>query len=95
MVPNDSLTYDEGSYCMAKKGEVYVVYTEANADEIKLDVGTSGNTFEVKWFDPRNGGDLQNGSVAIVKANGIVELGIPTSEQKKDWVILVTKIKVK
>ncbi|UMB54086.1 DUF5060 domain-containing protein [Lutibacter sp. A64] len=91
MGPSDNLTVDEVSYCMAKKDEVYVVYTESNADKIKLDVGTSGNSFQVKWFDPRNGGDLQNGSVAIVKANGIVELGTPPSEYEKDWVVLVTK----
>ena len=47
----------------------------------------------VKWFDPRNGGDLQNGSKTSVKAEGIVALGRPPSEIEKDWVILVEQVK--
>jgi hypothetical protein len=83
---------DEVSYCLAKEGEVYAVYTEANADKIKLNLGESDKTFEIKWFDPRNGGDLQVGSITSVKADGIVGLGTPPSETEKDWVILVQQV---
>ena len=93
MEPNDSLTLDDVSYCIAKEDEIYVVYTEANADKIKLNIGTSNKLFMVKWFDPRNGGDLQNGSKTSVKAEGIVALGRPPSEIEKDWVILVEQVK--
>ena len=89
MEPNDSLTSDDVSYCLAKEGEVYAVYTEANTNKIELNLGESDKTFEIKWFDPRNGGDLQNGSITSVKADGKVKLGTPPSEIEKDWVILV------
>ena len=89
MEPNDSLTVDDVSYCLTKEGEVYVIYSEANADNIKLDLGQFNKTFKIKWFDPRNGGLLQTGSVVSVKGGGIVELGIPPSNIDKDWVILL------
>ena len=89
MEPNDSLTSDDASYCMAKEETVYVVYAEHHADNIMLHLGDSGKTFQVKWFDPRNGGALQSGSIASVSATGLVYLGAPPSQSNKDWVILV------
>jgi hypothetical protein len=89
MEPRDDLIEDEFSYCLAKEAEVYVVYTEANADKIKLNIGESEQIFEVKWFDPRNGGNLQEGSVTSVKATGIVSLGAPPSALGKDWVVML------
>ncbi|WP_345192470.1 DUF5060 domain-containing protein [Algibacter agarivorans] len=89
MEPNDNLTTDDISYCFAKEGEVYVVYSEANADKLKLNLGKSNKSFKVQWFDPRNGGDLKEGSITSIAATGIVELGTPPSDSDKDWVILL------
>jgi hypothetical protein len=90
MEPNDDLTADNDAYCLAKEGAVYVIYAETNSGKIKLNLGNSKKYFEVKWYDPRNGGDLQEGSITSVKAtNSLVELGLPPSAPKKDWVILV------
>ena len=89
MEPNDSLTIDEVSYCLAKEGEVYAVYAEANADKIKLDLRQFNKTFKIKWFDPRNGGELQIGSILTVTGGSIVELGVPPSSIDKDWVVLI------
>ncbi|NNF33339.1 MAG: DUF5060 domain-containing protein, partial [Saprospiraceae bacterium] len=91
MEPKDELTAGDVSYCLAKEGEIYAIHAESNADKIKLNVGTSNNTFDIKWFDPRNGGDLQDGSITSIKATGMVELGTPPSEPEKDWVILVKR----
>ena len=93
MEPNDSLTANNVSYCLAKKDEIYVVYSETNADKIELDIGTSGKTFEIKWFNPRHGGNLQDGTISTVKANESVKLGKPLLEVDKDWVIIVKQIK--
>lgn len=90
MEPNDDLTADNDAYCLAKEGAIYVIYAETNAEKIKLNLGGSEKYFDVKWFDPRNGGKLQKGSISSVKAtNGMVNLGLPPSASEKDWVILV------
>ncbi|XCF05486.1 DUF5060 domain-containing protein [Tamlana crocina] len=91
MEPSDDLVISEEiSYCLAKEGEVYAIYTEANAGEINLDLGASTNSYKIKWFDPRKGGDLQEGRISSVKGPGIVELGEPPSEIDKDWMVLVS-----
>lgn len=92
MEPNDQLTRDEISYCLAKEGEVYAIYSEFQADRIELDLKDFDFNFEVKWFDPRNGGTLQDGSVHKVKGGGFVKLGLPPSARNKDWVVLVKKV---
>ena len=90
MVPRDDLIFSEGTaYCLAKKGEVYAVYAESNADKVKLDLGDTGKTFNIKWYDPRNGGGLLEGSLSVIKADGIIDLGAPPYAIEKDWVILL------
>lgn len=86
---NDLIISKDISYCLAKENEVYAIYTEANADEVKLNLKNTNKEYSVQWFDPRNGGELQNGSLATIIANGLVSLGNPPSENKKDWLILV------
>ncbi|RED47781.1 DUF5060 domain-containing protein [Seonamhaeicola aphaedonensis] len=93
MEPKDDLITSEAiAYCFAKMDEVYAIYVEANADKATLDLGNSGKTFDIKWFDPRNGGSLQEGSNTSVIATGNAELGAPPSSPEKDWIILIQKI---
>ncbi|WP_147676454.1 DUF5060 domain-containing protein [Algibacter pacificus] len=94
MEPRDDLiTSNQVAYCFAKENETYVVYSEINNDMVKLNLGKSESIFEIKWFDPRNGGNLQDGSVKTIKANGVVTLGTPPSNLDKDWVVLLKLIK--
>jgi hypothetical protein len=75
-------------YCLAKAGEVYVVFL-AKGGTTDLDLsGVTGN-FTVKWFNPRSGGALADGSVKSVKGGGGVSLEQPPTDADKDWVILV------
>lgn len=92
MVPRDDLTIDNVSYCLAKENKIYAIYTESSASKIKLNLGKSGKKFLIKWYDPRNGGNLQQGSITSIIATGVVELGSPPNEIKKDWVILIKQI---
>jgi hypothetical protein len=47
--------------------------------------------YEIRWYDPRKGGALQNGSIATVRAGGkdLVEIGQPPSDVQRDWVVLI------
>lgn len=91
MEPKDELIEGEhpDSYCLAKENEIYAIYKPMQIDTLTIDLGNSGNEFKVQWYDPRNGGDMQEGSVKLVKANGQVSLGNPPKEMDKDWVVLV------
>jgi len=81
---------DNTRYCLAAPGEIYVVYLPTGGT-CELDLSKASGTFSVRWYDPRRGGDLQEGSVKEVSAGKKVGLGRPPAEENEDWVILVRK----
>jgi len=87
LVGNDSNTTP--NYCFARAGE-YVVYL-AEGGTTTLDLSTDSGAFKVQWYDPRNGGPLQDGSVTSVAGGGLRSLGIPPHSVTEDWVILVRR----
>jgi hypothetical protein len=89
MTHQDDLTPDPNDYVLAQVGEVYAVYRPTGGSTT-LDLQTSTNTFTVDWFDPRNGGALQPGSVAEVTGPGADSLGNPPPGSG-DWVALVRR----
>lgn len=88
MVSMDQLVKE--GYCFAKAGDVVAVYFPAGSDKSLTLKGEKGY-FIVDWYDPRNGGDLQKGSVESVHADRKVFLGQPPSELESDWVCLLRK----
>ena len=49
----------------------------------------NGTGLTVKWFNPRTGGALQDGSVTKVTGPGKVSLGQPPTDSEEDWAVLV------
>ena len=86
----DELTADPKDYVFAKPGEVYAVYVPAGGP-VELDLSAAQGTFEVKWYDPRHGGELQDGSVKTVAGGGRRGLGEAPREPGMDWAILVRR----
>ncbi len=83
----DELTDGKDDYCFAKRGEVYVVMRRPGRTAT-LNVGDASASFEVRWYNPRVGGPLQQGSVAAIQGPGKQSLGMPPGEIDKDWVVL-------
>ena len=80
--------HDDSKYCLAKSGQVYVVYLP-NGGSADLDLTGVTGRFAVKWFNPRVDGALRDGSVKQVQGGGKVPLGAPPAETQEDWVVLV------
>lgn len=100
MQPADSLAVvqagDPQTLCLAKQGEVYVVSTHAIGDRPQgplLDLREAHGQFEVWWFDPQAGGDLQRGQQAWVAGGSVASLGLPPADNAAadDWVILIRR----
>ena len=94
---DDRLPQNEGrgpsaveDYVFAKAGSTYAVYLE-DGGTTKLDLSGTSGTFNVRWYDPRNGGAMEVGSVAQVKGGGLVDLGKAPGNLDDDWVTLVTR----
>jgi len=89
MAPADALTTDSTSFCLAATDEIYAIYLHPGTETTSLDLGTSGKTFLIHWYNPRTGGELKTGSVKSVVANGSVGVGYPPEEVGNDWVALI------
>jgi hypothetical protein len=86
----DALTPDEKDYCFAKTGEVYAIYLPPGS-AAQLDLSEANGSFSVQWFDPKNGGELQQGSVSTVAGGQLADLGNPPVSAEKDWVLFIKK----
>jgi len=91
MKRDDERISARGAFCLSKPGEVYAVYLK-DGGTTDLDLSDAAGTFEVKWYDPRNGGDLKDGSVKTVNGGGRRALGTAPAEPDKDWAVLVRKV---
>lgn len=90
MTPADQLTKMEDDYCFAKEGEVYAIYLK-NGGTTKVDLRNSKGKFDIKWFNPRKGGTLENGSIKSINGGDWVKIGTAPSDTDEDWTILIKK----
>jgi hypothetical protein len=72
----------------AKQGEVYAVYL-ANGGTARLLIGEGSYT--VKWYNPRNGGGLADGSVTTIAGPGAQPIGYAPSDRDSDWAVLIRR----
>lgn len=85
----NSSSSTSGDYCLAEDGQTYVAYFQ-NASSESIDLSGVSGTFNLRWYDPRNGGTLQTGSVTQVTGGSSVSLGTPPNNATSDWVALLT-----
>lgn len=77
-------------HCLASDGNAYIIYKGASDDVPTLNLTGRSGEFIVKWWDPRNGGELRNGSVTSVTGGGKVNLGTPPSGNlNQSWAITI------
>ena len=95
MWPANDLASGGRAFVLAKEGSIYAVYMP---EAWRTRVTVAPGEYSLRWYDPRNGGDLQTGRDATVKAgemlmrnDGSVELS-PPSHPSKDWVALLQRL---
>jgi hypothetical protein len=88
MAPDNALAAGRNAKVLAKPGEIYAVYLpEGGAVSLALPEGS----YQVRWYNPRTGGEPVTGSVPEVRGGGRVALGGPPSEPSKDWAVLLRR----
>lgn len=93
----DHLGLAYADYGFAKAGEVYCIYL-FDGGNTRLNLEDHDGPFEVHWFDPREGGELQRGTVRYVWGPSWVNLGEPPQDpddsdaMDRDWVALIRKV---
>jgi hypothetical protein len=91
MEPADELTLDSLSYCFALKDDIYVIYLKSGQETTSLHLGDSGDEYTIQWYDPGIGGELQTGSLETVTGAGTVSIGLPPTEKRKDWAVIIKR----
>ncbi len=86
----DDLVAGSDDYVFAKQGDIYAIYLKKGGSPT-LDLDNATGNFTVQWYDPRNGGELQDGNVTRVTGGSRRSLGNPPEESGKDWTILVKR----
>lgn len=89
-VPNHEDGRCSVAFGAANQVETFVVQLPTGGAP-QLDFGTDPGVFTISWFDPRNGGPLQTGSLTDVIGPGLRSLGTPPSAPNDDWIILVER----
>ena len=84
---------DNSAYCFAKPGHTYLVYI-AKGKQVTMDLSDAAGDYTIQWFNPRDGGPLQNGSVRTVAGGGEVNPGQPPADREKDWLVVVRHAKL-
>ena len=87
LIGNSADNVKEG-FCYAKEGSNYVVYLPSGGTK-DLNLSKASGDFKIQWFDPRNGGQLQTGSISSVKGGKKVSIGNPPNNPKQDWVAYI------
>ena len=83
-------TNEKEKYCLAKEGEVYLVYL-GYTNTSSLDLSSVSGSFEVTWFNPRTGESNLRGKVKRVKGGSKIELGTAPKNFNEDWLVVVKR----
>jgi hypothetical protein len=86
----DNANGGNSRYCFARRGDIYLVYLPEGGTA-DLDLSDAEGDFTVRWFNPRDGGELQKGDVSTVTGGGKVGLGQPPSDPQQDWLVVCRK----
>ncbi|MEM6805735.1 MAG: DUF5060 domain-containing protein [Bacteroidota bacterium] len=86
----DEITSAENDFVLGKAGEIYAIYQPANG-KTEIDLSGQAGSYSVDWYDPRNGGGLQKGSLSEISGASLANIGNPPAMSEKDWVILLRK----
>ncbi|MEM1107362.1 MAG: DUF5060 domain-containing protein [Planctomycetota bacterium] len=76
-------------FCLAQPGVAYVALVKNASDPAEIDLSGTDQTFTLSWYNPREGGEMQTGSVGELAGGGWKSLGQPPADVDRDWVVLI------
>jgi Putative collagen-binding domain of a collagenase len=89
---NDNTLVSNDNWLLVDKitGNIIVVYLrQGGTATVDLAPLSSKSQFSVQWFDPRNGGRLQEGSIQSLIGGQVRPLGEAPNTRAKDWAVLL------
>lgn len=85
--PDDTIVTNS-NWCLKNDGNQYIIYLPNGGT---CDITTTGTLdYDVQWYDPRNGGSFQTGSLSSIPA-GTFGIGQAPNSTSSDWAVLLTQ----
>ncbi|MCG8648543.1 MAG: DUF5060 domain-containing protein, partial [Pirellulales bacterium] len=81
--------HDNSKYCLARHGELYLVYLPYGG-QCQLDLSDTQGEFTTTWFNPRDGSKILGGPGEVVSAGGQVKVAAPEGD-KEDWLVMLRR----
>lgn len=91
MVPAPGRVVGHGVMALELEDDLLVIYLPDGAGT-RFSLGGAPGPHEMLWFDPRNGGKLQEGSLRLARGPGLAWTGDPPRDRLEDWVVVVRRI---
>ncbi|MCD8533412.1 MAG: hypothetical protein LR011_00925 [Verrucomicrobia bacterium] len=83
-------THSNERYCFAQAGSIYIIYLpEGGTSHIDLSSTPEDKQFQIRWFNPRHGGPLTEGSIQSIQGGSIANIGMPPDATDSDWLVLL------
>lgn len=93
MKSKDDITPDKKDYCFVLEGEIYAIYIPEGG-RAELDLSGYKGDYNIHWFNPSKGGELESGTKTLVSAGQKVDIGLPPADTDKDWVAVVVRKRI-
>jgi hypothetical protein len=79
---------------ISEDGDYLVIYRRSSTNGFGVNLNGLYGRFIVNWYNPRQGGALQDGSVATIPggSSDIMDCGFPPDAIDKDWIILLRRV---
>lgn len=81
---------NDDKFCFGKADSKYAIYLP-NGGSTTINLSGASGLFKVWWFDSRNGGELQTGSVSQISGGSTVSVGNPPNHSSDDWAVLICR----
>jgi hypothetical protein len=82
--------HNNDRYCFAAVNQVYLVYLPTGGS-CKLDLTQASGDFQVRWFNPGEGGELRKGSKHQLRGGGTRSIGQPPESLGQDWLAVIRR----
>ena len=96
MSSNNSRVSNSDWLLSSSDGAIHVLYRrDTSQASVGINLNGLAGVYSLKWYNPRTGGSLQNGSMTTLSGNGknFVSFGNPPGRNDgKDWVLLLKKL---
>ena len=86
---NDDSIVSSGHALVQSNQDNIVVYLPTATGSLNIDL--SSGVYSISWYNPREGGALQAGSLTSINSGNSVSLGTAPNSPGKDWVVLLRR----